>query len=89
MALTVLLIAVNVLSYAMYRADKRMAVKHQHRIPESALLIIALAGGALGALLAMCTLRHKTRHVRFVILVPLFLVVQVYLFYLLFVGWSL
>jgi uncharacterized membrane protein YsdA (DUF1294 family) len=48
------------------------------------LLGIALLGGALGAGLGMWLFRHKTRHWRFVVFVPLFLLVHLYILYLLF-----
>ena len=36
-----------------------------------ALLLLAFAGGCVGAAFGMALCRHKTRHARFVILVPL------------------
>lgn len=79
----ILLLLVNILSFVLYASDKARARAHTERIPERVLLCIAFAGGALGAGVAMYLFRHKTRHVRFVLLVPLFLLVQLYLLYLL------
>ena len=39
-------------------------------------LLLALLGGSLGTLLAMCACHHKTQHKKFTILVPLLLVLQ-------------
>jgi uncharacterized membrane protein YsdA (DUF1294 family) len=61
-ALAVLyLLAVNAGGFAAMAADKRRAMRDQRRIPERALLNIALIGGALGAVAAQQMLRHKTR----------------------------
>lgn len=51
--------------------DKRKAQRHEWRTPEATLLIIAFLGGALGTLLAMQLVRHKTRTAKFQLLVPL------------------
>ena len=78
------LLLVNILSLAFYGSDKVRARRHDERIPERVLLGIALLGGALGACLGMWLFRHKTRHWRFVIFVPLFLLVHLYILYRLF-----
>lgn len=80
----VLLLLVNILSLALYGSDKVRARRRDERIPERMLLGIALLGGALGACLGMWLFRHKTRHWRFVVFVPLFLLVHLYILYLLF-----
>ncbi|MGN1267271.1 MAG: DUF1294 domain-containing protein [Dorea sp.] len=70
------LIAVNLVAFAMYGSDKRKAKKNQWRIPEATLLGVALIGGSVGALLGMKVFRHKTKHWKFKIMVPLFLVLH-------------
>ena len=44
------------------KADKKKAKKGKWRTPEATLLGVGFCGGALGALFAMNTLRHKTKH---------------------------
>ena len=68
-----ILLLINIVSFALYGSDKVRAHRHEERIPERVLLGIALLGGSLGAGLGMWIFRHKTRHMRFVVLVPLFL----------------
>ncbi len=71
------LLLVNLVAFAAYGIDKRKAQKDRWRIPESALLLLAFLGGAIGALLGMRVFHHKTKHWKFKILVPLFLVLQI------------
>lgn len=66
--MTILLIYVAVvavmslIAFIVYFADKRKAIKGKWRIKESVLLGLGLLGGAVGALVAMSTFRHKTKH---------------------------
>ena len=72
-----LFVAVNLVSFALYGLDKLMAKKGLWRIRESTLLLIALLGGSVGALLGMEVFRHKTKHWQFKVLVPVFLAVHI------------
>ena len=71
------LLIINLVAFYLYGNDKRRAKKGRWRIPENTLLLIALIGGSIGALLGMKVFRHKTKHWKFKILVPLFLILQV------------
>mgnify|MGYP003294755581 CR=1 FL=1 len=70
------LLLVNIVAFAAYGIDKRKAQKGRWRIPESTLLLLAFFGGAIGALMGMRVFHHKTKHWKFKILVPLFLILQ-------------
>jgi uncharacterized membrane protein YsdA (DUF1294 family) len=59
------LVLVNLAAYLVYWWDKRRAEKGKRRISEKELLLWALAGGTLGALLAMRRFRHKTKKLSF------------------------
>ena len=72
-----ILAAVNLLAFALYGVDKVKANKGAWRIPEATLLLVAFLGGSVGALLGMEVFRHKTRHAKFRILVPLFLILHI------------
>lgn len=52
----------SVIAFCMYAADKKKAKKGAWRIPEKVLLGLGFLGGAIGALLGMKLLRHKTKH---------------------------
>lgn len=56
----------------LYAADKRRARLHLRRISERTLLLAALAA-PVGALAGMGVFHHKTRKLRFVVAVPLFM----------------
>ncbi len=75
--LILLLTAVNALSLAIFGMDKLSSMRHGWRVAESRLLLLALLG-PFGAFAGMLIFRHKTRRVKF-LLVPLFLVIQLYL----------
>lgn len=62
---------INFISCLLYGVDKLKAVKNQWRIPEFTLLSITVAGGALGAWIAMMMFHHKTKKMLFEVLVPL------------------
>lgn len=68
---------VNILAFVMYALDKKYARMHRWRIPEATLILIALLGGSIGAFLAMQILRHKTKHIQFVVTVPLAMLLQI------------
>lgn len=53
-------VAVNVLTAAVYSADKSAARRGGRRVPERVLLLLGLLGGWPGAIVAQQLLRHKT-----------------------------
>ena len=74
------LLTINVITFFVYHADKRRAIRKRWRIPERTLMFLALIGGGIGALAAMLIFRHKTRHARFMIGVPVILLLHFCLF---------
>ena len=69
-------IIINIVAFAMYGADKYFAKNDMWRISEKALLGVAAIGGAFGAFFGMETFRHKTKHAKFKILVPVLMAVH-------------
>lgn len=51
-------------------ADKKRAQKHQYRISERTLWMVAILGGAVGTTAGMQLYRHKTKHTSFKIGFP-------------------
>lgn len=74
--LTYYLLIMNFLTWVIYGLDKGRAKSGKWRIPERTLLILAAIGGSAGALIGMLMFRHKTRKAKFVILVPVLLVIH-------------
>lgn len=67
----------SIIGFLSMYIDKRKAIKHQWRIPEKTLFIIALLGGSIGSNLGMTICRHKTKHWYFVIGMPVILILQI------------
>lgn len=67
---------INALGFALMLVDKHRARKKLWRVPESTLIGIALLGGSLGCLIGMYTVRHKTRHAKFTVGIPLIFAIQ-------------
>lgn len=77
--LTGYLILINAASFLLMLSDKQKARKKMWRIPEKVLIGSAVIGGSLGALAGMYTFRHKTKHLKFTIGIPVILALQIVL----------
>ena len=82
-ALLYYLIVINIVTFLVYGIDKWKAKQGSWRISEVSLLILAVIGGCIGALLGMKIWHHKTMHKKFKYGLPLILLVQIALIYLL------
>lgn len=72
-------IIMNLIGLAVMKADKERAKKHQYRISENTLWLIALFGGAVGATAGMRLFRHKTKHLSFKVGFPLLAAAEIIL----------
>ena len=70
-------LVMSIIGFLSMYIDKRKAIKHQWRISEKTLFIIALLGGSIGSNLGMTICRHKTKHWYFVIGMPVILILQI------------
>lgn len=75
--LPVYLFTINAVGFTLMLADKHRAKNGLWRIPERALLAAAMLGGSVGSLLGMYTVRHKTRHLKFALGIPVILALQI------------
>lgn len=73
------LLIINAVSFVLMLADKRKAKKNAWRIPEATLMGFAAIGGSLGALLGMQLFRHKTKHPKFSVGIPVLLALHIVL----------
>ena len=67
---------INIVTLIVYGVDKLKAKRHQWRIPESTLILLAVIGGSIGALLGMKIWHHKTKHKKFKYGIPIILALQ-------------
>ena len=59
------------------KSDKWKAKKNRWRIPEATLFLAALIGGSIGSMAGMYLFRHKTKHIKFIVGIPLILALQI------------
>lgn len=71
------LLLINAAGMIIMLVDKRKAIKNRWRIPERTMIAVALFGGSLGIYAGMQLFRHKTKHAKFYIGVPVILAIQV------------
>ena len=71
------LITINAVGFLLMLADKLKAKRGAWRIPESTLMAVAAVGGSVGSLIGMQLFRHKTRHIKFTLGIPLILAIQI------------
>ncbi len=86
------IVIVSAAAFFMTLADKLIAKKNgsgdfatMTRIPEIQLFAVALIGGAAAELITMLVIRHKTRHMRFMVGLPLIIILHAALAVLYFV----
>ena len=71
------LLIVNALGFYMMWSDKRKAIKDAWRTPERNFFIVALIGGSVGCWAGMQIFRHKTKHIKFTVGIPMILLLQI------------
>ena len=71
------LIGINAITFFIYGLDKLKAKKGKWRIPEMTLILLAIAGGSIGAWLGMKVWHHKTIHKKFKYGIPLIIMLQI------------
>ena len=71
------LLIINALGFLLMLADKQKARKNLWRIPEATLFTAAFFGGTIGCLAGMYTVRHKTKHLKFILGMPAILIAQI------------
>jgi len=72
------LAAVSLWSIIVTVHDKRAAKKGRRRVPERTLMLLSLAGGSVFMYVTMQLIRHKTRHAKFMIGIPVMIVLQLF-----------
>lgn len=73
---------VNTIAFVTVVLDKNKAKQSHFRVPEKYFFILSIVGGALGVYLGMQLFRHKTQHRWFIYGIPLLIIVNLVMLYL-------
>lgn len=75
------IVLINLYGMILMKYDKSKSQKGEWRVPEAKLFATAALLGSGGILAGMYVFRHKTKHLNFVIGIPLILILQICLLY--------
>ena len=80
------ILLISLISIIVCIYDKKISKRNQVelRIPEKTLLILSALGGGVAMYICMLLTRHKTKHVKFMLGIPLIIAAQAAIVYLLF-----
>ena len=70
------LLFINLVGVIINIADKSRAKAGKWRVSEKSLWLVALLGGALGSYVTMQIIRHKTKHLSFMVGLPILIILQ-------------
>ena len=83
--LIVIAVVMSVVSVIVCIADKlRSKKKGRSRVSEATLMTLSAFGGALFMFLTMLVIRHKTKHARFMVGLPLMIIYQAAIAYIIY-----
>ena len=71
----------NIITFLLMGIDKYKAKKDLKRIREKTLILCSFALGAPGSSMGMIVFHHKTRKIKFQILIPMSIIVNIALIY--------
>lgn len=77
-------LVINLISYFVMWYDKKKAQNNDWRISEKALFLFALFLGGFGIYAGMYKFRHKTKHLKFTVGIPIVIVLNIITIYYLF-----
>ena len=73
----ILFLLMSIIGFSLMGIDKSCARGNRRRIPEKTLFLCASALGSLGIFIGMHVFRHKTKHISFIVGIPLILLIQI------------
>lgn len=77
LGLIIYIVIINLFSIFLMKYDKIKAKNNQYRISEKTLFLVAIILGGPGIYIGMYLFRHKTKHVKFIIGIPLIIIVNI------------
>ncbi|MGM9643835.1 MAG: DUF1294 domain-containing protein [Eubacteriales bacterium] len=77
---------ISIISVIVCIYDKKISKKNrvELRTPEKTLMLLSALGGSVAMFITMLIIRHKTKHVKFMLGIPLIIIVQAGIVFLLF-----
>ena len=74
--LFIYLLIINIIAIIITIYDKLCAIGRRWRVKENTLLLISALGGSVAMYITMQIIRHKTRHLKFMLGIPIIIIVQ-------------
>lgn len=71
------IILVNLIAFIIMKIDKNLSIAHKRRVSEKTLFTFAFVLGAPGIYAGMYSFRHKTKHLKFTVLIPIFILLNI------------
>ena len=70
---------ISIVSVIVCAYDKIVSPKNrvELRVPEKRLLLLSALGGSVAMLVTMLLIRHKTKHLKFMLGIPLIIILQI------------
>ncbi len=80
------ILIISVISIVVCIYDKKISKKNrvELRTPEKTLLLLSALGGSVAMFVTMLLIRHKTKHFKFMVGIPVIMVIQAVAVFLLF-----
>jgi len=74
--IAIYLTIISIVAVILTLHDKRAAKRGSWRVKEQTLLLVSLLGGSVAMLITMRAIRHKTKHAKFMVGIPVIIVLQ-------------
>ena len=75
--IAIYLVIISIVAIVLTLKDKRAAKRNAWRVEEKLLFFVSAIGGSLAMLLTMKAVRHKTHHKRFMVGIPVIIILQI------------
>lgn len=80
--LFIYLIAISIFAVIITIYDKIRAMGRKWRVKENTLLLVSALGGSVAMYITMQIIRHKTRHIKFMLGIPIIIILQLLIIFL-------
>lgn len=67
---------ISVIAVVITVYDKYRAVRNKWRVKEATLLLVSFLGGSIAMYITMLLIRHKTKKIKFMLGIPLIIILQ-------------